>query len=97
LQVQLLKALLCSGELESAGQLLQLKAPDAFLYLPASHGVHVSPSAPDQPALHEQFVLLMLALGESEFVGQASQSPAPAALFHVPAKHAVHAPPAGPE
>ncbi len=66
LQVQLLKVVLCSGELEPAGQLLQLTAPDTFLYLPAPHAVHVSPSAPVQPALQLQFVLAVLAIGESE-------------------------------
>ena len=59
-QVQLLKAVLCTGELELSGQLLQLASPDPLLYLPAPHAVHVSPSAPDQPALHVQFVILML-------------------------------------
>jgi hypothetical protein len=67
LQVQLLKAVLCSGELEFAGQLLQLSAPITFLYLPSPHGAHVvPPSGPDQPALQVQFVMLMLAIGELE-------------------------------
>ena len=64
LQVQLLKAVLCSGELESAGQLLQLTAPDTLLYLPAPHAVHVPPSAPDQPALQMQLVEIELPEGE---------------------------------
>jgi hypothetical protein len=96
-QVQSLKAVLCGGELELSGQLLQFASPAPLLYLPAPHAVHVCPSAPDQPALHVQFVMLMLALGELEFVGQASQLPDPAALFHFPAPHAVHVPPSGPE
>ena len=65
LQVQLLRPVLCPGELESAGQLLQLTAPDTFLYLPAPHAVHVPPSAPDQPALQVHVVFAMLAIGES--------------------------------
>ncbi len=89
--------MLSGGELEFAGQMLQLSAPDTLLYLPAPHAVHVSPSAPDQPALHVQFVMLMLALGEPEFVGQSLQLPAPAASFHFPMTHAVQGPPAGPE
>ena len=97
LQVQLLKAVLCSGELEPSGQPLQMLGPDTFLYLPAPHFVHDNPLAPDQPALQVQFVMLMLALGESEFVGQSLQLPAPAVSFHFPATHAVHAPPSGPE
>ena len=66
LQVQLLKAVLCPGELEYAGQLLQLTAPDTFLYLPVPHAVHVPPSAPVQPALQVQAVIAVLALGELE-------------------------------
>ena len=66
LQVQLLKAVLCSGELECEGQLLQLTVPDTFLYLPVPHGTHVPPSAPDQPVLQVHVVFAMLAIGESE-------------------------------
>jgi hypothetical protein len=73
LQVQLLKAVLCSGELESAGQLLQLSAPDTILYLPATHAVHVSPSAPEDPALHVQLLKAVLCSGEPEFGGQLMQ------------------------
>jgi hypothetical protein len=72
--------------------MLQLTAPDTFLYSPAPHAMHVPPSAPDQPALQVQFSIFMLALVESEFVGQSLQLPAPAALFHFPATHAVHPP-----
>ena len=72
--------------------MLHSTAPDTFLYSPAPHAVHICPSAPDQPSLQVQFVILMLALGESEFVGQSLQLPAPAALFHFPATHAVHPP-----
>jgi hypothetical protein len=95
--MQLLRAVLCAGELESAGQLLQFASPAGLLYLPATHAVHVPPSAPDQPALQVQSVILMLAIAELEFVGQASQLLDPAALFHCPATHAVHAPPSSPE
>ena len=95
--MQLLKAVLCAGELESAGQLLQFASPAELLYLPATHAVHVPPSAPDQPAMQVQFAILVLAIPESELVGQALQLPAPAALFHFPATHAVHAFPSSPE
>ena len=57
LQVQLLKAVLCSGELESAGQLLQLSAPDTLLYLPATHAMQLPPSGPVYPALQVQIEL----------------------------------------
>ena len=66
MQLQLLKAVLCPGELEYAGQLLQLTAPDTFLYLPVPHAVHDPPLAPDQPALQVHVVFAMLAIGESE-------------------------------
>ena len=54
LQVQSVKAVLCAGELESAGQLLHSVDPAELLYLPATHAVHVAPLAPDQPALQVQ-------------------------------------------
>jgi hypothetical protein len=63
-QVQSLKAVLCGGELELSGQLLQLSAPDTLLYLPAPHAVQVCPSAPDQPALQVQLVEIELPEGE---------------------------------
>ena len=66
LHLQLLTAVLCSGDPEFAGQLLQLKAPDTILYLPVPHAVHVPPSAPDQPALQVQAVIAVLAIGELE-------------------------------
>jgi len=88
---------LCTGELESAGQLLQFASPAEILYLPATHAVHVPPSGPDQPALQVQSVVLLLAIGECEFVGQALQLPAPAELLKLPAPHAVHASPSSPE
>jgi hypothetical protein len=93
LQVQLLKAVLCSGELEFAGQLLQLAAPDTFLYSPAPHGVHVSPSAPDQPALQVQFLKDELPAGESELVGHlrhAASAEAPTVEEYVPILHWAH-------
>ena len=37
LQVQLLKVVLCAGEFESTGQLLQFAPPAALVYLPATH------------------------------------------------------------
>ena len=66
LQVQLLKAVLCSGEPEFAGQLLQLSAPDMLLYLPATHAAHGPPVPPVYPALQAQSVIAVLAPGESE-------------------------------
>ena len=73
LQVQLLKAVLCGGELEFAGQLLQLTAPDTFLYSPAPHAVHVPPTGPDQPALQVQLLKAVLCSDELECAGQLLQ------------------------
>jgi hypothetical protein len=82
LQVQLLKAVLCSGELEFAGQLLQLSAPDTFLYLPVPHAVHAPPFAPDQPALQVQLLNAVLCADELESAGQLLQFASPAALLY---------------
>ena len=43
LQVQLLKTVLRSGELEFAGQLMQSPGPAAILYLPGAHDMHPDP------------------------------------------------------
>ena len=87
------KAVLCGGELEFAGQLLQLSAPETFLYSPAKHAVHVPPSAPDQPALQVQFVDIELPAGEEEFAGQGVHAAAPVDVLYFPASHSVHWPP----
>ncbi len=89
--------MLCAGELEFAGQLLQSTCSAALLYLPASHAVHAPPSAPDHPALQVQLLKAVLCAGELEFAGQLLQLSAPAELFHCPAPHAVHAPPFAPD
>ena len=66
LQVQAAKAVLCGGELEPAGQLLQLVDPSELLYLPEPHATHVPPFCPEKPALQAQYVIATLALGETE-------------------------------
>ena len=76
--------------------MLQLLCPFAPLYSPAPHAMHVSPSAPDQPALQVQFVDIELPAGEEEFAGQGVQAAAPVDVLYFPATHAVHVPPSGP-
>ena len=45
-----------AGDVELSGHLVQDAGPDASLYLPASHTVHVPPLLPVYPALHAQLV-----------------------------------------
>jgi hypothetical protein len=71
--MQLLRAVLCEGELKLAGHLLQLVAPATLLYLPAPHAVHAPPSGPHQPALQVQLLKAVLCGGELEFAGQLLQ------------------------
>jgi hypothetical protein len=87
---------LCEGELELAGQLLQLVAPATLLYLPAPHTVHAPPSAPDHPALQVQLLKAVLCAGELESAGQLLQLSAPAEPLYLPATHAMHVPPFAP-
>ena len=52
-----------------AAQLVHAALPGAFLYVPATQGVHVRPSGPKtvEPALHVQSMAAPLATGEFEF------------------------------
>jgi len=52
-----------------AKQMLHAASPDAILYLPASHCVQFSPSAPDDPALQVQSASSSLASGALKFDG----------------------------
>ena len=64
------------------GQLVQLSAPLALLYVPDSHARHVPPSGPVYPALHVQAAAAVLPAGEDESLGQlahALEDAAPAA------------------
>ena len=45
-----------AGDVELSGHLVQDAGPDASLYLPASHTVHVPPLLPVYPALHAQLL-----------------------------------------
>ena len=82
--------MLCSGELEFAGQLMQSPAPAALLYFPAPHAVHAPPSGPRQPALQVQLLKAVLCPGELESAGQLLQLTAPDTFLYLPASHAVH-------
>jgi len=71
--VHAVEVVLCSGELEFAGHLLQAAAPVPALYVPMMHAVHVPHSSPENPALQVHFVTMLLPTGESECAGQLSQ------------------------
>ena len=96
LQAQLLKAVLCAPELDSAGQLLQLASP-AALYLPATHAAHAPPFIPEKPALHLQAPDVLLPAGEFEFAAHWLQFADPLSFLYFPAKHNAQGPPSGPE
>ena len=53
-----------SSENVPAGQMLHDPAPDAALYVPAAHAVHVPPLGPVKPALHAQSEEVSLPAGE---------------------------------
>ncbi len=76
-----------------APQSVQLPLPDAGLYLPATHVVHVPPSGPVNPALQIQLVKAALPAGELEFDGQALHvelAEDPTAVEYVPSAQSVH-------
>jgi len=64
--------------------------PIVGLMRPAAHSVHVSPFAPENPALHSQ---MELAAGEDEFARQVWHVPKPAPVLNVPAWQTEHAAP----
>ena len=73
--------MLCAGELECAGQSLQVAAPVPALYVPMTHAVHVPQLSPENPALQSHIVTMVLPVGESEFAGQVSQMAFPRPLL----------------
>jgi hypothetical protein len=66
------------------------------LNLPASHAVHVPPSAPVKPAAHLQSACASLAAELSEFGGQLVHAASPGASLKVFAPQGAHALPSGP-
>jgi H2-forming N5,N10-methylenetetrahydromethanopterin dehydrogenase-like enzyme len=77
-----------------AAQSLQTADPVNALYCPASHGVQVSPSGPENPALQVQLVTTALPAGELEFGGQSLHvelAEAPKSVEYVPVAQSVHA------
>ena len=75
--MQAVKAVLSTGELEFAGQLLQLASPLPALNVPATHWVHDPPSGPEKPGLQVQSVAFLLAPGESELEEHGTQEELP--------------------
>jgi hypothetical protein len=64
------------------------------LYLPAAHSEHVSPSSPENPALHKQATALPTT--EVEFPGQSLHAALPVVVLYFPAGHNAHAEPSMP-
>ena len=71
--------------------------PCVVLTVSKGHAVHVSPLAPEKPALHSHMELLGLAAGEMESVGQVWHAPGPAPVLYEPAAQTEHAAPSAPE
>lgn len=74
-----------------ASQLLQAADPAATLYFPVPQRVHVPPSAPVDPGLHEQAVKAELHAVELEFVGHEEHDVATVDAEYLPSAHGLHA------
>jgi len=73
LQRQAVGDMLVLGELEFARQLRQLEFPLYGLYVPATHGKQLPPTAPVHPALQVQASIPVLVIGEYESDGHFMQ------------------------
>jgi hypothetical protein len=83
-----------TAEYVPARQSVHGALPVSILYLPAAHDVHVPPSGPVKPTLHEQAVAAVLGLGELELPGHAKQADstvAPGVPKYFPATQSTHA------
>jgi hypothetical protein len=76
-------------------QFTHVPMPTPVLYVPAMHATHSTPSsAPEYPALQEQFVRFVLASNENVFAGQSRHmlsAVAAVSVPYLPAAQAVHA------
>ena len=70
----------CSCE-DSAGHVSHAAEPTEFLCLPAGQAVHVSPSSPVYPGLHEQAVLTVDVAGEMAFGSHSVHSALPGCVL----------------
>jgi hypothetical protein len=100
LHLHCVKSVLCSGELEFAGQLMQAPSPGALLYLPAPHGVHDASAdlpvcAPYLPAPQSWQVEIPEAPCSAEYfpVPHSVQLADPVDSLYLPGAHAMHADP----
>jgi hypothetical protein len=85
LQVQVV---LADTEYELLRQDVQSALPVVFLYFPAAHRPHSTPSGPVYPTLQLQAPTVMLPATELEFVGQSMHTHTSFALSYLPALHA---------
>jgi len=76
-------------------QFTHVPMPTPVLYVPAMHATHSTPSsAPEYPALQEQFVRFVLASNENVFAGQSRHmlsDVAAVSVPYLPAAQSVHA------
>jgi hypothetical protein len=89
-----------AGEWENhlVGQSMHCDAPVNTLYVPAIHGAHVPPSAPEYPALHLQAansVLCSFELALSGHVRHVETDVAPTVAEYVCASQLLHTPAPG--
>ena len=75
---------------------VQAADPFSFLYVPAVHAVHATPSEPVYPFMHVQLYMLTLPCPDDACAGQALHGADPSTALYVPSAHTAHAPPSGP-
>jgi len=80
---------LCARESVFQGQSVHSAMPDAALWVPLGHAIHVSPSAPVKPALQRQAFRSVLAICEIELSGHALHSSGPVVFLYVFLAHGV--------
>ena len=74
-------------------QLLHAASPDAFLYFPATHAVHVPPSGSVELARHTQAVILVLPATDVAPAPHGVHAAGPTASLYLPATHSEELPP----
>ena len=84
-----------STKVRLLGHRVQVAFPVTDLNLPAAHSEHVSPSLPENPALHKQETALPTT--EEEFPGQLLHAALPVVVLYFPAGHNAHATPSLPD
>ena len=71
---------------------VQAADPFSFLYVPAVHAVHATPSEPVYPFMQVQLYMLTLPCPDDACAGQALHGADPSTALYVPSAHTAHAP-----